>query len=123
MIIITKDATGNPKMPTFQAKAAVKGGNVDLSTLKIRWKTRVEYFVNTVAAPERSRKGLDLTGSGQGTDGFIIIEEKTGPAYTIPWTTNFGGGTLGGGTLGDVVARVALRILQLFGAARVGQGL
>ncbi len=81
-----------------------------------RWKVKVEYLVNTVAAPQRSRKGLDPTGPGQGKDGFLIpdpanssseCQNSNGPLYQINWDTNFGGGTI------EITAKAVINGVEL----------
>ncbi len=103
-IAIKNDANGDPIMPPLSAKVAFRDGTPIPSTQQVCWKTKVEYFVNTAAAPQRSRKGLDPSGAGQGKDGFLIPYStdvnnqppdcRYGPTYTIPWGTNFGGGRI-----------------------------
>jgi hypothetical protein len=93
-IEIKNDADGNPQMPPLTVKAALKDNSVNLSNYTIKWQIKTEYNVNTVAAPQRSRKGLDPTGAGQGHDGFVITANSPGPSYTVNWGNNFGGGTI-----------------------------
>jgi hypothetical protein len=103
-IIIKNDTDGNPVMPDLTAEVSL-GGVKDINTLPFCWRVKVEYRVNTVGAPERSRKGLELSGAGKGQDGYLIpvpdpndptkdCITNVEPTFKIPWEDNFGGGVL-----------------------------
>lgn len=111
-VSINNDATGDPVMPSLILNSDIIGATfdqIDKNELQICWSGKLEYNVNTKAAPYRSRKGLDPSGAGQGKDGFYIpvAESPNSPYlpskpdcrsatldYIVDWKTMFGGGKL-----------------------------
>lgn len=119
-ILIKNDADGNPKMTDLTATVVLEGTNIDpslINTLPICWKLKVEYNVNTMAASERSRKGLDPAGAGKGTDGFILADPlgptpdncitRVGPTLNISENSEIKWGSFGGGVL-TITAKLSL---------------
>ena len=117
-ILIKNDSNGDPQMQPLNAQVELKGTGIDpamINNQNICWKFKVEYLVDTEAAPQRSRKSLDPSGAGNGADGFLIPPYPLPPApgqidcinYTgstfvidnsgnngTTWNTNLGGGVL-----------------------------
>jgi len=109
---ISIDNNGDPVMPNITLNADILGATfdqIDKNRLQICWSGKLEYHVNTKAAPYRSRKGLDKSGAGLGKDGFYIPvpEPPDSPYvpskpdcksanldYVIDWKNMFGGGKL-----------------------------
>jgi hypothetical protein len=116
--LIKNDSNGVPKMDTLEGRVEIKSSGfnpaIDVNSQKMCWKFKTEYIVDT-KVDKRDRKGLEPTGAGSGTDGYLIPAyplppapgqldclERDGATFTIDetgtsgttWGTNFGGGVL-----------------------------